>query len=59
MKHSKEWLKGTCPICGKTFEYLLTYDHQLRPHTPITCGKFDCLQEANKRGLLYKAVQEG
>ena len=40
-----QWLKAMCPICGKEYEYLPTYK-------PKTCGKFTCLQEANKRNIL-------
>lgn len=54
----KEWLKGICPICGKTFEYLITYDNQMRPHHPITCGKYECIKEANKRNMLYRTIPE-
>lgn len=40
-------------------------DAMIQPHhgspyyIPITCGKFNCLQEADKRNLFYKAVPEG
>ena len=43
----KNWFKAICPICGKEYEYLKGYK-------PKTCSKFDCLQEANKRGLFNK-----
>lgn len=42
----REWLKGTCPICGKEFEYL--------DPKPVTCGKFDCLRAAVLQGLMNK-----
>jgi hypothetical protein len=44
----KHWIKSQCKICGKTFEHLSKYQ-------PVTCGKYDCLQEANKRNLLNKS----
>lgn len=43
----KQWLRTTCPICGKEYEYLPNYK-------PSTCGKFDCLKQANKQGLTKK-----
>lgn len=45
MPNKLEWLTETCPICGKEYQYREDYK-------PKTCGKFDCLAEANKRGLL-------
>lgn len=41
----KKWLKGSCPVCNATYEYLEG------TAKPKTCGKFDCLQKANKQGL--------
>ncbi len=32
------WLKATCPICGKQYEYLSDYK-------PATCSNFNCLQQ--------------
>jgi len=46
-KRYVEWLKANCPICGKEYEYTSIYK-------PSTCGKFSCLQEANKRGFWSK-----
>ena len=40
-----DWVRSDCPICGRGYPHKRGYD-------PITCGNFDCLQEANKRGLL-------
>ena len=39
------WTRSNCPICGRSYPHKEGYK-------PITCGKFDCLQEANRRGLL-------
>jgi len=44
-KPTLQWLKATCPICGKEYEHLSNYK-------PKTCGKFECLQKANKQGIL-------
>jgi len=44
----KIWVKSRCPICGKEYEH--TEDYK-----PPTCSKFDCIFEANKRGLLKKS----
>lgn len=40
-----QWLGAICPICNKEYRYRSDYK-------PVTCGWFDCIQEANKRGLL-------
>ena len=41
------WIKKKCQICGKEFDCIKGREGEL-----VTCGKFDCLQQANKRGLL-------
>jgi endogenous inhibitor of DNA gyrase (YacG/DUF329 family) len=43
----KEWLKATCPVCGKEYEYRSDFK-------PSTCGQFECLKEAFKKGILKK-----
>ncbi len=40
-----QWMRSDCPICGQSFPHKIGY-------TPVTCGRFDCLQEAKRRGLL-------
>jgi len=40
-----KWARSNCPICGREYPHKVDY-------MPVTCGRFDCLQEANKRGLL-------
>lgn len=45
----KVWIKARCKICGKEFDCTQDY-------IPTTCGKFDCLAEANKRGLFKKEL---
>ena len=47
MKRKVEWLKSHCPICGKEYEFTSIYK-------PATCGKFSCLQEAKKQGMLRR-----
>lgn len=47
----KEWIKARCQICSKVFEHTTDY-------TPITCGRFDCLSEANKKGLFESLWDE-
>jgi hypothetical protein len=42
-KSPLQWLKATCPICGKEYEYLPDYK-------PATCSKFDCLQKYHAKG---------
>jgi hypothetical protein len=59
LMRNREWFKGKCQNCGKTFEYLPQPHHGSPYYIPITCGKFNCLQEADKRNLFYKAVPEG
>ena len=39
------WVKSKCPICGKEYEHLIDYK-------PKTCGRFECLREVHKRGML-------
>ena len=41
----KNWQQATCPICGYEYDYLPEYK-------PATCGKHDCIHEANKKGIL-------
>jgi hypothetical protein len=41
-----EWDKANCPICGKEYQFIG------KTYKPVTCGKFTCLQEAKKQGLL-------
>ncbi len=43
-----DWEKTTCPICNREYQF------QGAIYKPTTCGDFDCLQEARKRGLLPK-----
>lgn len=40
----QNWITSKCLICKAEFQHTDTY-------TPKTCGKFECLQEANKRHL--------
>ena len=40
-----DWVRSDCPICGREFPHR-------RGYTPRTCGSYDCLQAANRRGLL-------
>lgn len=47
-----QWLKSTCPICGKEYEYLPTYK-------PVTCGKFTCLQQSIKQGVQMSKLKRG
>lgn len=42
-----DWLWEICPICRKRYCYLVAFK-------PVTCGKYDCVHEAHKRGLIYK-----
>lgn len=44
LQGAKTWTRSICPICGRSYPHLLEYQ-------PITCGRFDCLQDANKKGL--------
>lgn len=39
------WVLSRCPVCGKQYPHKEDYK-------PVTCGKFDCLHEAKRRGLL-------
>jgi hypothetical protein len=41
-----EWDKANCPICGKEYQFIG------KTYTPKTCGKFSCLQEAKKQGII-------
>ncbi len=41
-----DWERSNCPICHRD------YPHK-KGFTPVTCGQFDCLQEANRRQLLH------
>ena len=41
------WLKAQCPICDREYPYLPEYK-------PTTCGRFSCLHEAHRRGILPK-----
>ena len=43
-KQKRVWHKAVCPICGEGYQYL--------DYKPATCGKFQCLQAALRRGLL-------
>ena len=38
---TEEWTRSDCPICGRSYPHRVGYK-------PLTCGKFECLQEANK-----------
>jgi len=49
MTSKSEWTRSECPICGRGYPHKIDYK-------PVTCGHFDCLQEAKKRGLLDKEV---
>ena len=42
---TNSWMRSDCPICGQSFPHKKGYQ-------PMTCGRFDCLQEANRRGML-------
>ena len=44
----KEWDKAHCPICGQEYSFIANI------YKPVTCGRFTCLQEAIKRGILPK-----
>ncbi len=48
MPNPHEWQGKTCPICGQFYRY------QPAHHTPVTCGRYSCIQEATKQGLLPK-----
>ncbi len=48
MTNPLEWARANCPICGISYRYLP------KVHTPVTCGKYKCIQEATKQGLLPK-----
>ena len=39
-----QWTRSNCPICGRSFPHEVSY-------RPVTCGRVDCLLEANRRGL--------
>jgi len=45
LKKTDEWTRSSCPICGRG------YPHK-RGYKPVTCGRYDCLHEANQRGML-------
>jgi len=47
MQEQKGWARSYCPICGREYPHKEDY-------TPVTCGKFECLQEANRRGMFPK-----
>lgn len=45
LEEFNSWTRSNCPICGEGFPHKKDYK-------PVTCGKFNCLQEANARGML-------
>lgn len=47
MPKQLNWQKATCPICNEEYVYLPVFK-------PKTCGKYNCVYEAHKRGLIYK-----
>ncbi len=48
MSNHLEWARAHCPICGEEYRYIA------KVHIPVTCGKYKCVQDAVKRGLLEK-----
>ena len=42
-----QFLKATCPICNKEYVYLVQFK-------PVTCQRLECVEEADKRGLICK-----
>lgn len=47
MAKKDEWARSNCPICDREYPHKVDY-------TPVTCGDLECLQEANRRGMLNK-----
>lgn len=45
IKHAtaqSKWTRSKCPICKRGYPHKVDYK-------PVTCGKFECLQEAMRR----------
>ncbi len=47
MLEKKDFLTATCPICSKEYVYLPIFK-------PVTCTKIECVEEADRRGLITK-----
>ncbi len=47
MESNEDWTTSKCPICGWNFPHKVGV-------TPLTCSRFDCLNEATRRGMLTK-----
>ncbi len=51
MPKQLDFLRAICPICNKQYVYMSAFK-------PVTCGKYDCVHEAHKRGLIYANTKE-
>ena len=51
-EHGSIWARSNCPVCGRSFPHKKDY-------TPKTCGAFDCLHEAIRRGVSMKPNPDG
>ncbi|KKL51268.1 hypothetical protein LCGC14_2297170 [marine sediment metagenome] len=51
VEQESNYERSDCPICGQDFPHL-------RGKKPVCCGRYDCLHEANRRGLYNAKVKE-